>query len=153
MKKVLLEKALLYFCIVSTLSACQHQFELTKTQPTEAALVANSIQNGMQAELEINYLQAYKNLKLAYSQCIAFTSKQDFVFTDSKLEEHFEMGTIFARSQGGAYLSKVLLESVEPHKTRLTLFVPKDYPYASSRFRQEIKRAKGQDTQCNIKIE
>ena len=78
---------------------------------------------------------------------------KDFVFTDSKLEEHFEMGTIFARSKGGAYLSKVLLESVEPHKTRLTLFVPKDYPYASSRFRQEIKRAKGQDTQCNIKIE
>ena len=153
MKKVLLEKALLYFCIVSILSACQHQFELTNTQPTEAELVANSVQNGMQTELEINYLQAYKNLKTAYSQCVAFTSKQNFVFTDSKLEEHFEMGTLFARGKGGAYLSKVLVESIEPNQTRLTLFVPQNYPYASSRFRQEIKRAKGLDAQCNIKME
>ena len=45
-----------------SLSACQHQFELTNTQPTEAALVANAINNGMEIELEINYLEAYKNL-------------------------------------------------------------------------------------------
>ena len=136
-----------------SLSACQHQFELTNTQPTEAALVANSVKNGMEVELEINYLQAYKNLKIAYSQCITFTSKQNFVFTDSKLEEHFKMGTIFARGKGGGYLSKVLLESVAPNTTRLTLFVPQDYPYASSRFRQEIKRAKGLDAQCNMQME
>ena len=128
MKKVLLEKALLYFCIVSTLSACQHQFELTKTQPTEAALVVNSIQNGMQTELEINYLQTYRNLKTAYSQCVAFATKQNFVFSDSKLEEHSEMGTLFARGKGSTYLSKVLVESITPNQARLTLFVPQDYP-------------------------
>lgn len=63
------------------------------------ALVANSVQNGMQTELEINYLQTYRNLKVAYSQCVAFATKQNFVFTDSKLEEHFEMRTLFARGE------------------------------------------------------
>lgn len=134
-----------------SLSACQHQFELTNTQPTEAALVANAINNGMEIELEINYLEAYKNLKIAYRQCVAFTSEQAFVFTDSQLEDNFEMGTIFARGEDGAYLSKVLVEALEPNKTRLTFFVPKGYPFAKSRFHQEIKRAKGQDTQCNVK--
>lgn len=134
-----------------SLSACQHQFELTNTQPTEAALVANAINNGMEVELEINYLQAYKNLKIAYRQCVAFTSEQAFIFTDSQLEDNFEMGTIFARGEDGAYLSKVLVEALEPNKTRLTFFVPKGYPFAKSRFHQEIKRAKGQDTQCNVK--
>ena len=134
-----------------SLSACQHQFELTNTQPTEAALVANAINNGMEIELEINYLEAYKNLKIAYRQCVAFTSEQAFVFTDSQLEDNFEMGTIFARGEDGAYLSKVLVEALEPNKTRLTFFVPKGYPFANSRFHQEIKRAKGQDTQCNVK--
>ena len=133
------------------LSACQHQFELTNTQPTEAALVANAINNGMEIELEINYLEAYKNLKIAYRQCVAFTSEQAFIFTDSQLEDNFAMGTIFARGEDGAYLSKVLVEALESNKTRLTFFVPKGYPFANSRFHQEIKRAKGQDTQCNVK--
>ena len=133
--------------------ACQHQFELTPQQPSEAALVANSAENGMEAILEIDYLQTYQNLKIAYSQCVAFTSNEAFVFTDSKLEEHLEMGTIFARTKGGAFLSKVLVESLEPNKTKLTFFISKNYLYAESRFRQEIKRAKGLDAQCNdVKI-
>ena len=144
-------KIIMIISALLPLSACQHQFELTNTQPTEAALVANAINNGMEIELEINYLEAYKNLKIAYRQCVAFTSEQAFVFTDSQLEDNFEMGTIFARGEDGAYLSKVLVEALEPNKTRLTFFVPKGYPFANSRFRQEIKRAKGQDTQCNVK--
>ena len=144
-------KIIMIISALLPLSACQHQFELTNTQPTEAALVANAINNGMEIELEINYLEAYKNLKIAYRQCVAFTSEQAFVFTDSQLEDNFEMGTIFARGEDGAYLSKVLVEALQPNKTRLTFFVPKGYPFANSRFRQEIKRAKGQDTQCNVK--
>lgn len=144
-------KIIMIISALLPLSACQHQFELTNTQPTEAALVANAINNGMEIELEINYLEAYKNLKIAYRQCVAFTSEQAFIFTDSQLEDNFEMGTIFARGEDGAYLSKVLVEALEPNKTRLTFFVPKGYPFANSRFRQEIKRAKGQDTQCNVK--
>ena len=144
-------KIIMIISALLPLSACQHQFELTNTQPTEAALVANAINNGMEVELEINYLQVYKNLKIAYRQCVAFTSEQAFIFTDSQLEDNFEMGTIFARGEDGAYLSKVLVEALEPNKTRLTFFVPKGYPFANSRFHQEIKRAKGQDTQCNVK--
>lgn len=144
-------KIIMIISALLPLSACQHQFELTNTQPTEAALVANAINNGMEIELEINYLEAYKNLKIAYRQCVAFTSEQAFVFTDSQLEDNFEMGTIFARGEDGAYLSKVLVEALESNKTRLTFFVPKGYPFANSRFHQEIKRAKGQDTQCNVK--
>lgn len=144
-------KIIMIISALLPLSACQHQFELTNTQPTEAALVANAINNGMEIELEINYLEAYKNLKIAYRQCVAFTSEQAFIFTDSQLEDNFAMGTIFARGEDGAYLSKVLVEALESNKTRLTFFVPKGYPFANSRFHQEIKRAKGQDTQCNVK--
>ena len=87
---------------------------------------------------------------MAYSRCVAFTGEQDFVFTDSKLETDLEMGTLFARTEGGAYLSKTLVESVGKDKTRLTLFLPSSYKFARTRLKQDIRRALGQDLQCNV---
>jgi hypothetical protein len=59
---------------------------------------------------------------MAYGQCVAFTVEKDFVFTDNRLERDLEMGTLFTRTEGGAYLSKTLVESLE-RINRLTLFL------------------------------
>ena len=144
-----LKELILCFSAIFLLSACQNQYVSKPNQPTEATLVATSVDNGLSTELDINYKDAFKNLRQAYGQCIAFTGEDDFVFTDNKLDEQLAMGTLFARTEGGAYLSKTLVESVDTNKTRLTLFLPADYKFAHSRFKQDTKRALGLDSQCN----
>jgi hypothetical protein len=136
--------------LLGSLSACQSQFVTTPNLPTEANLVANSVNNGLETELDIDYRVAFKNLKMAYGQCVAFTGEHDFVFTDNKLEQDLEMGTLFARTEGGAYLSKTLVESIGNNKTRLTLFLPAGYKSAQARFKLDAKRALGQDPSCNV---
>lgn len=144
-------KILFLWPIFICIAACQpNQFVTTPNAPTEAGLVADSVGNGLETELNIDYIVAFKNLKMAYSRCVAFTGEQDFVFTDSKLETDLEMGTLFARTEGGAYLSKTLVESVGKDKTRLTLFLPSSYKFARTRLKQDIRRALGQDLQCNV---
>jgi hypothetical protein len=112
--------------------------------------VANSVNNGLETELNIDYIIAFKNLKMAYGQCVAFTGEHEFVFTDNKLEQDLEMGTLFARTEGGAYLSKTLVESIGKNRTRLTLFLPVGYKSAQARFKLDAKRALGQDPSCNV---
>lgn len=144
-------KVLFLLSIFLHFLGCQSaQFVTTPNSPTEASLVADSVGNGLETELNIDYIVAFKNLRMAYNRCVAFTGEQDFVFTDNKLEKDLEMGTIFARTEGGAYLSKMLIESVGKDKTRLTLFLPSSYKFARTRLKQDIKRALGQDSQCNI---
>ncbi|WP_010116811.1 hypothetical protein [Acinetobacter sp. P8-3-8] len=144
-------KILFLLFISFYISGCQsNQFVSTPNLPTEASLVANSVGNGLEAELNIDYVIAFKNLRMAYNQCVAFTAEDDFVFTDNKLEKDLEMGTIFARTEGGAYLSKTLVESVGKDKTRMTLFLPSGYKFAQARLKQDVKRALGQDPQCNV---
>jgi len=136
--------------LLSCLTACQSQFVTTPNTPTEASLVADSVGNGLETELDIDYVDAFKNLKMAYGHCVAFTGEKDFVFTDNKLDEQLEMGTLFARTDGGAYLSKTLVEAIGKNKTRLTLFLPSSYKFAQSRLKTDAKRALGQDRFCNI---
>lgn len=150
MKKYIQYRTLYAVFIFVSLSACQSQFVTTPNLPTEANLVANSVNNGLETELDIDYVVAFKNLKMAYGQCVAFTGEHDFVFTDNKLEQDLEMGTLFARTEGGAYLSKTLVESIGNNKTRLTLFLPVGYKYAQARFKLDAKRALGQDPTCNV---
>ena len=142
-------KFLLSIVMLSGLTACQQQFVTKPNLPNEASLVANSVGNGLETELNIDYLSAYKNLKSAYSRCVAFTGEKDFVFTDNKLEADLEMGTLFARTDGGAYLSKTLIESIGKNKTRLTLFLPINHKSAQSRLKLDIQRALGKDAECN----
>lgn len=55
---------LIFLCVV--LSACQSiQFVTTPNYSTEAALVANAYKNGLSAEINIPYQQAYNHLKSA----------------------------------------------------------------------------------------
>ena len=150
MKNYFKFKILLSVIALSSFTACQSEFVTTPNLPTEANLVANSVGNGLVTELDIDYVNAFKNLKMAYSRCIAFTGEKDFVFTDNKLESDLEMGTLFARTDGGAYLSKTLLESIGNHKTRLTLFLPKGYKFPQSRLKLDAQRALGQDAKCNV---
>ncbi len=134
------------------LTACQVPLYVTgPNYPTEAALVANAYKNGLSAEADIHYQQAYLNLRQAYQRCIAFTSEEAFVFTDHKLEEFIALGTLFARTRGGAYLHKTTVEGLADGRTRITLFVPKQYRFAQQRFQQDIRRALGQDPACNIR--
>lgn len=143
-------KILCLVFILNALLACQSQYVTTPNSPTEASLVAESVGNGLETELNIDYLTAFKNLKMAYSRCVAFTGEKDFVFMDNKLEKDLEMGTLFARTDGGAYLSKTLVESIGSNKTRLTLFLPSNYKFAQSRLKLDIQRALGKDSRCNI---
>lgn len=131
------------------LLACQSQYVTTPNLPTEAALVAESVDNGISTELEIPYLTAFRNLRQAYNHCIAFTANNRYVYTDNRLEEHLEQGTLMARTEHGAYLHKMLVESLDSQTTRITLFLPKQYTFAQARFKQDVQRALGQDKNCN----
>ena len=150
MKKLVQCRYLFSILLLSAVSACQSQFVTTPNAPTEASLVANSVGNGLETELDIDYVVAFKNLKMAYGQCVAFTGEKDFVFTDNRLERDLEMGTLVTRTEGGAYLSKTLVESIGKNKTRLTLFLPASYKSAQARFKLDAKRALGQDPSCNV---
>lgn len=141
---------LLPIFIIGSLTACQSQFVVTPHLPTEASLVADSVGNGLEKELDIDYVTAFKNLKMAYGQCVAFTGEKEFVFTDNKLEQDLEMGTLFTRTEGGAYLSKTLVEGIGKNKTRLTLFLPHNFKSAQTRFKQDQQRALGLDSVCNV---
>lgn len=133
------------------LMGCQTVNYTTKPNyPTEAALVANSYQNGFIAELNIPYQHAFYNLKQAYQRCVAFTQEDQLVYTDNRLEQQFEQGTLFARNDDGAYLHKAMVESIGPNKTRISLFLPKEYRFAGTRFQQDLSRAMGKDPECNI---
>ena len=84
MKKYIQFRSIFSVFIFGSLSACQSQFVTTPNLPTEANLVANSVNNGLETELNIDYIIAFKNLKMAYGQCVAFTGEHEFVFTDNK---------------------------------------------------------------------
>lgn len=131
------------------LIACQNPYSSKPNQPTEAALVANSIANGLSAELNIDYKQAFQNLKQAYTHCVAFTRDDDLIFTDNKLDTQLEMGALFGRSEGGVYVYKTTIEALSPEKTRLTLYLPPGYVFAKSRLKQDVQRALGDDPECN----
>lgn len=132
------------------LSACQQHFVVTPHLPTEAALVAQAANNGLTTEINLPYTEVYRNLRQAYGHCIAYTKDDEFVYTDNRLEEHLQMGTLFARTREGAYLHKMLVEAIDAQRSRITLFVPKKYRFVNTRFKQDIQRALGQDELCNI---
>lgn len=139
--------------VISMLTACQQHFVLGPSEPTEADLVANSVGNGLSQQINIPYEKAYDNLRIAYSQCMAFTSAKGFVFTDNKFEPDLEMATLFGRSKGGVYLYKTTLESITPTTTNLTLYVPQGYKFPRSRLKQDVIRALGKDPLCRIKVD
>ena len=139
------------FLVIGLMMGCQHHHQLGPTLPTEADLVANSIGNGLSKELAIPYEQAYKNLAIAYNQCMAFTSEHGFVFTDHKFEPDLEMATLFARSKGGVFLFKTTVEAIDANTTTMTLYLPKGYKFAKARFKQDVLMALGKDSQCQIK--
>lgn len=134
------------------MTACQTNYVLTPSQPSEAALVANSFENGLSTELEINYQTAFSNLKQAYGRCVAFTDtdKEIFIFSDNRLEQDLEMGTLFARGDKGVYFQKTTVEGLKNNKTRLTVYLPSNYLFPRTRFKQDVKRALGQDKECNV---
>lgn len=136
------------------LSACQTNYVLTPSQPSEATLVANSFENGLSIDLDIHYQKAFSNLKQAYGRCVAFTDtdKEIFIFTDNRLETDLEMATLFARGDGGVYLHKTTVEGLKNNKTRLTLYLPFNYKFPRYRFKQDIQRALGQDNECNVAL-
>ena len=146
---------MLYGCLILSmgLAGCQQQpYKVSPNYPTEASLVANAYGNGLSAEVNIPYLHAYSNLKQAYQRCVAFTAAEHIVFTDNRLEQEIQLGTLFARADSGAYLQKTLVEGLGVDRTRISLYLPKQYRFAKSRFQQDLIRAIGQDPDCNIGI-
>lgn len=144
----LIKPVFVFFSLL--LSACYSpQFISTPNYPTEAALVANAYKNGLNTEIDLPYLKAYQNLKQAYQQCVAFTTEHELVYSDNRLEEYLEMGTILIKVYPHMFLQKTLVESLAPNRTRITLFLPRAYPYAQSRFKRDVLRALGEDVECN----
>lgn len=140
---------LIFIPFTASLVACQSLYVMEPTKATEATLVAESYENGMTTVLDLPYLTAYQNLKGAYQYCIAFSNYEKFVYTDNLLEEHLEQATMFAKTPNDHYLHKTTLEKIAKNQTRLTLFLPNNYRFAKARFKQDIKRALGQDGDCN----
>ncbi len=134
---------------MASTTGCQTQFSAQPNFPSEASLVAHAVDNGLVVELPIHYLEAYQNLRQAYGYCVSFTAEKEFVFTDNQLDDHLEMATLFARTKGGAYVSKTLVEGIGLNSTRLTLFVPKGYRFANTRLKLDAQRALGRDPLCN----
>lgn len=151
-----MKKIIFIFCfglLSLMLLACQSvRYVTMPNYPTEAALVANSYGNGLSTEVNLPYLQAYQNLKQAYQQCVAFTTETDLVYSDNRLEDYLDMGTILIKVHPNKFLQKTLVEGVSKNKTRITLFLPRAYPYAQSRFKRDVLRALGEDAECNIGI-
>ncbi|TCM62774.1 hypothetical protein EC844_12318 [Acinetobacter calcoaceticus] len=143
-----MSKIILILLTVS-LSACQIHYFSEPSLPSEAALVANAYQNGLSTELDIDYRHAFNNVRRAYHHCVAFTTNDNLVYTDNRLEEFIELGTIFTRNQDGRYLSKVTLEGIAPNRTRLTLFLPDNYKYPQRRLDLDRQWALGLNQECN----
>ena len=141
-----------YLCIFSFISVglvgCSHTTKYL-TAPTKADLIANSYQNGLSQEIDLDYQLAYKNLRQAYTYCIAYTNGEDMVFTDNTFTPDLEMGILTARSGEGDYLYQMNVEKLRNEKTQLTLFLPHNFKGAEIRFEQDIQRALGKDPKCN----
>lgn len=128
---------------------------------SDAELVTKAVNQGYQAELDINYVDAYANLKQAYTTCIAYVSRMSndmsYISVDSKLDRDSKQGLIYANSNYNTYLSKVILKESSENKTSLTLYLAKsklltenkNLSVAEERFVQEKLRALGQDEKCN----
>lgn len=141
-----IKKSLLISTII-ILCGCQIKDSLSVQ--TKADLIANSYQNGLSQEIDLDYQSAYQNLRQAYAYCIAYTHGEDMVFTDNALTPDLEMGVLTARTGDGHYLYQMNVEKLRNEKTQLTLFLPKNFKGAETRFQQDVVRALGQDSKCN----
>lgn len=126
---------------------------------SDEELVSKSVNKGYEAEIDLNYVDAYLNLKKAYESCIAYKSMTDssYIAVYPKLDRDSKMATIYANSNFNTYLSKVTLTEVNPNKTRINLFLArsklltenKNLSVGEKRLEHEINRALGLDKKCN----
>ena len=133
--------------IVGSLVACQNLKPIRYS--SEAHLVANAYQQGLSKNINLDYQQAYFNLKQAYQRCVAYTKEDTMIFTDNRFEPDLHMGTLFARTGDGDYLYKMLVEGLRDGTTRLTLFLPQQHKAAQKRFEQDVSWALAKDPKCN----
>ena len=141
-------KTEILLCLMLMLSSCQ-TFTSSPSYPHEASLVANSFENGLSTEINLDYQTIYFRLRQAYQYCIAYTDAKNMIFTDNRFEPDLQMGTLFARTGEGDYLYKMLVEGLKNGQTRLTLFLPKMHRAAHQRFQQDIRWALAEKSQCS----
>lgn len=128
---------------------------------SDAELVTKAVNQGYKAEIDINYVDAYANLKQAYATCLAYVSyvpnDLSYISIDSKLDRDLKEGIIYANSNYNTYLSKVILKENSANKTNLTLYLAKskfltenkNLSLGEKRLEQEKLRALGKDEKCN----
>ncbi|MEG1696175.1 MAG: hypothetical protein RR282_03620 [Acinetobacter sp.] len=128
---------------------------------SETQLIQQSVDGGHKIELEMNYVDAYANLKRAYDKCVAYRSRvpndTSYIVIDGQLERDKHQATIEAKANYGTYVSKVNLKELQDGKTLLTLYLSKsklltenkNAELSQKRFVQEQLRALGNDPKCN----
>lgn len=126
---------------------------------SENQLISKAINNGFEAELDVDYVEAYANLKQAYEKCIAYKSftDQSYIAINANLDRDAKMGSITANANYGTYVSKVNLHEISPKKTKINLYLAQSKLLTNNfnliqghkRFEAEVNRALGADTKCN----
>ena len=139
-----------------SLSGCAR--DLLPLPVSESKLISKAINNGFEAEIDLNYIDAYSNLKQAYKKCVAFKRLTDHqIVLKTNLDRESKIGTIIANTNLGGYVSKVELYGINDNKSKMNFYLPESKFFTANynltegkkRFEDEIKRALGVDSKCN----
>ncbi|WP_179999939.1 hypothetical protein [Acinetobacter sp. YH12239] len=120
---------------------------------SETELMSKSINGGVITDLEIDYIQAYANLKQAYKKCVEIKDFNGSLTVNSHLDRDKKMGTFTGNLPYGALFFKTTLEATGENSTKITYYATKMSALNQKLFHKRIEqdriRALGQDNKCN----
>lgn len=124
---------------------------------SDAELVSKSINGGGSVEVQLNYVQAYANLKQAYIKCVQYKSSNDYLMVEAHLDRENKIGTFYGRPPFGTYIFKTIITPIDIKTSKLTLYTLKaslltlnaNQSILAERLALDKARALGQDKQCN----
>ena len=149
-------KIIKYLTVIFILVSLQGCVRLIMpTSDTE--LMARSINGGINTTIDINYIQAYSNLKDAYNKCVAFQQGMEYLLINSNLDREKGVATFYGELPWGAYMFKTTLEPVGENLTKLTYYGLKtvlltknaNQKLLYNRLELDKNRALGLDKKCN----
>lgn len=135
--------------LMMTLQGCVRMISPT----SEAELLRKSVNGGVVTDLEIDYVQAYANLKQAYKRCVEHSDANGYLSVNSNLDRDNKIGTFVGNLPYGAILFKTTLEATGENSTRITYYATRLSGLNQKIFYKRVEndrlRALGQDKKCN----